>query len=103
MLALDQFAIQSLFSDESNLFVPDISKTVWDDLDYFGWIHPDGKKGFIALESPNDGRLKGVKLKRQKNRRVKSRSDMLISASDMPIICQTSIKNPRIKFQNSKP
>ena len=76
MLALDQFAIQSLFSDESNLFVPDISKTVWDDLDYFGWIHPEGKKGFIALESPNDGRLKGVKLQRQKNRRVKPRSEM---------------------------
>mgnify|MGYP001207230674 FL=1 len=71
MLALDQFSIQSLFSDERNLFVPDISATVWEDLDYFGWIHPDGKSGFIALESPNDGRIKGVKLQRQNNRQNK--------------------------------
>ena len=76
MRALDELLIQSLFSDETNVFLPDISDTVWEDLDYFGWIHPDGRSGFIALESPNDGKLKGVKLHRQKNLKIKPRSEM---------------------------
>ena len=76
MMALNHFSIQSLFSEETNFFLPDLSNMVWDDLDYFGWIHPDGHTGFIALESPNDGQLKGVKLQRQKNRMVKRRSEM---------------------------
>ncbi len=76
MLALDQFSIQSLFSDEKYFFVPDISKTVWEELDYFGWVHPDGKSGFIALESPKDGSVKGVKLQRQNNRQRNPRSEM---------------------------
>ena len=76
MRALDDLLIQSLFSDETDVFLPDISETVWEDLDYFGWIHPDGQSGFIALESPNDGKLKGVKLQRQKNRKIRLRSEM---------------------------
>ena len=76
MVALDPLLIQSLFSEETNLYVPDISNTVWDDLEYFGWIHPNGTSGFIAIESPNDGKLKGVKLQREKNRRVRRRSEM---------------------------
>ena len=74
MRALDDLLIQSLFSDETDVFLPDISETVWEDLDYFGWIHPDGRSGFIALESPNDGKLKGVKLQRQKNLKIKPKS-----------------------------
>ena len=76
MRALDDLLIQSLFSDETDVFLPDISETVWEDLDYFGWIHQDGRSGFIALESPNDGKLKGVKLQRQKNLKIKPRSEM---------------------------
>ena len=54
-----------------NLSVPDISKRFGRTLiTLVGYIRTV-TSGFIALESPNDGKLKGVKLQRQKNRKIK--------------------------------
>ena len=59
-----------------DLYVPDLSVIKWDALDYLGWVHPSGHLGFVVLKSPNDGRLRGVTLRRSSRRPRKPRMEM---------------------------
>ena len=48
----------------------------WQHRDYLGWVHPSGHLGYLALVSPNSGRLCGVVLKRQRRGSGGFRLDM---------------------------
>ena len=77
MLALNNTAIKLLFLTEQNLYIPDLTAIVWSNLDYLGWIHPSGTLGYVAFESPVDGRLRGVKLTRtRRSESVRVRMEM---------------------------
>ncbi|XOV90324.1 MAG: FBP domain-containing protein [Pseudomonadota bacterium] len=46
--------------------MPDLNLLPWSNLDYLGWVHPGGHLGYLVVLSPNDGRLKGVILRRSR-------------------------------------
>jgi len=43
-------------------------------LDYFGWIHPNGQIGYMAM--PVQGQLRGLKLRRMVNHAARPRTHM---------------------------
>ncbi len=78
MQALSREEILSAFPDnEEDLVVPDyLSDLPWDSLDYLGWVHPSGHLGYVVLESPNDGSIRGIKMRRARRRSKKNRMEM---------------------------
>lgn len=46
--------------EQKDLRIPDLSKTDWKNLDYFGWRHPSGHLGYIIYEYL--GNLRGLVL-----------------------------------------
>jgi len=68
--------IRSLFPDlsSSELGIPDLTPVDWGVLDYFGWIHPAGHKGFVVLPGPE--RLFSLSLRRSINHSAKPRTRM---------------------------
>ncbi|MBL6692163.1 MAG: FBP domain-containing protein [Pseudomonadales bacterium] len=77
MLMLTREEIVASFQgDDEDLVVPDLSDVPWDDLDYFGWVHPAGHIGFVVLQSPNDGQIRGVRMRRSTRNARKPRMEM---------------------------
>tara|TARA_B100000497_G_scaffold95971_1_gene107738 strand:- start:114 stop:584 length:471 start_codon:yes stop_codon:yes gene_type:complete len=68
--------LQGCFTPEDDVWFPDLAKIVWQDLDFLGWVHPSGHLAYIVAQSPNDGALKGVVLRRFERPRSRVRLDM---------------------------
>ena len=64
MDVLTEPELKACFKDEDDIWFPDLSVIEWADLDFLGWVHPSGHLGYIATRSPNDGRLRGIVLRR---------------------------------------
>ena len=65
MEPVSESEIRAAFDGQINeVFVPDLETVSWDLLDYLGWVHPNGRIGYIVLVSPLDGSLKGTRLQR---------------------------------------
>ena len=62
--------------DEEDLCLPELGQVEWESLDYLGWVHPAGHLGFIVLQSPNDGSLRGIRLNRSHRSSRKRRMEM---------------------------
>lgn len=73
--AFDQSAVKRLRLD-ADLHLPDLSTLSWADLDYLGWVHPAGHLGFVVLQSPHSGELRGVILNRSRRAYKKPRLEM---------------------------
>jgi hypothetical protein len=76
MRALNRQEVVDAFDDVDDLTLPVLSEINWVELDYLGWIHPAGHLGFVVLESPNDGRLRGIRLHRSRRNARKPRLEM---------------------------
>lgn len=77
MEALQREHIIAAFADlDEDLYIPNLSEVPWEDLDYFGWVHPSGHLGYLVLESPNDGAWKGVLLNRATRKSRRPRMEM---------------------------
>ncbi len=77
MQALEYEEIAAAFEGKNDdLNVPDLTTVPWDNLDYFGWVHPSGHLGFVVLQSPNDGQIRGIRLSRMKRNAKKPRMEM---------------------------
>ena len=76
MLALNREQIAAAFDEGEVLHVPDLENVQWPSLDYFGWVHPSGHLGFVVLQSPNDGRSRGIRMSRAKRSAKKPRMEM---------------------------
>ena len=69
--------LKTSFEDfDEEIWMPDLGKVNWKDLDYFGWVHPSGHLGYIALLSPNSGKLCGSVLRRIERPIGRRRADM---------------------------
>ncbi len=64
------------FTDQTDLLLPDLDQVDWESLDYLGWVHPMGHLGFIVLQSPNDGSIRGIRMNRNPRRSRKRRVEM---------------------------
>ena len=76
MEPLKREEILASFEEQEDLFVPDLAAVPWDVLDYYGWVHPAGHLGFLVLQSPNDGSIRGVRLRRSQRQSRKPRMEM---------------------------
>ena len=76
MYALDTEDILEAFQDEEDLCLPDLEEVPWEDLDYLGWVHPSGHLGYVVLQSPNDGEIKGIRLSRSQRPAGRPRLEM---------------------------
>lgn len=76
MEPLKREEILASFEEQEDLFVPDLAAVPWDVLDYYGWVHPVGHLGFLVLQSPNDGSIRGVRLRRSQRQSRKPRMEM---------------------------
>ena len=68
--------LQDCFTPEDDVWFPDLAKIAWQDLDFLGWVHPSGHLAYIVAQSPNDGALKGVVLRRFERPTSRVRLDM---------------------------
>lgn len=73
MLPLDREQLTAAFDADEDLHIPDLKDVHWSVLDYFGWVHPSGHLGFVVLQSPNDGQLRGIRMTREKRRAKKTK------------------------------
>jgi hypothetical protein len=64
MQALEHEEVVAAFQRKDDLYIPDLESIRWADLDYLGWVHPSGHLGFVVLQSPNSGDLRGVRMRR---------------------------------------
>ena len=76
MRSLNRDEIVTAFPGEDDIHVPGLSEIDWQVHDYLGWVHPAGHLGFVVLESPNDGRLRGIKMRRSRRAPKKPRMEM---------------------------
>jgi hypothetical protein len=76
MDVLTEPELKACFKDEDDIWFPDLSVIEWADLDFLGWVHPSGHLGYIATRSPNDGRLRGIVLRRFERPTRRVRLDM---------------------------
>ena len=76
MDTLERSEIRKLFPGllSSELGMPDLQPVDWGVLDYFGWVHPSGHKGFVII--PAGDRLFSMSLRRSINYDAKPRSRM---------------------------
>ena len=56
--------IIAVFGASKHLVLPNLKHIDWDVVDYLGWVHPSGHRGFLVHESPLDGRIRGTTLHR---------------------------------------
>jgi hypothetical protein len=67
--------VQALFPDHDHAWgLPDLRAVDWGVLDYFGWIHPSGHRGYVIM--PIDSMLRGLSLRRMPNHSAKPRTHM---------------------------
>lgn len=66
MHALSEAEIQAAFTHEATdeIPLPNLHELPWEDLDFLGWIHPQGHLGYLVVISPEDGRVKGAVMRR---------------------------------------
>lgn len=65
MEPVSETEIRAAFEGQAGeVYIPDLSEVSWDLLDFLGWLHPNGRVGYIVLVSPVDGSLKGTLLQR---------------------------------------
>ena len=76
MLQISREEVIAAFDDTDDLQIPDLDAIDWDVLDYLGWVHPAGHLGFVVLQSPNTGELRGVRLHRSVRKARKPRLEM---------------------------
>ena len=76
MDTLKRSEIRKLFPGllSSELGMPDLQPVDWGVLDYFGWMHPSGHKGFVVI--PASGMLFSMSLRRSFNHNAKPRTRM---------------------------
>jgi hypothetical protein len=76
MESIERADIRKLFPELSNaeLGLPDLKPIDWGVLDYFGWIHPSGHKGFVIL--PRGDGLFSLSLSRSIRHDGKARTRM---------------------------
>ena len=68
--------LREIFSSNKKheLGVPKLEHVDWGILDYFGWVHPSGHRGFVIM--PVQGELHGLKLRRMLNHSARPRTHM---------------------------
>ena len=67
MEPVSETEILSAFGNQVNeIPIPDLTIVDWEALDYLGWIHPKGHLGYIILQSPLDGSVRGALLQRSR-------------------------------------
>ena len=73
---LQRSEIRKLFPGllSSELGMPDLAPVDWGVLDYFGWLHPSGHKGFVVL--PVNTKFYAMSLRRSVNHDAKPRTRM---------------------------
>lgn len=76
MLALTRQQIVSAFDPDADLQLPEIDIIQWENLDYLGWVHSAGHLGYVVLQSPKDGELKGITLSRRHRAASRPRMEM---------------------------
>ena len=77
MEPLTRSQIQGLFSKEKHKpNVPGLSNVDWGVLDYFGWVHPDGQRGYVVTPLANGDDLRGILLRRAASDASKPRFEM---------------------------
>ena len=76
MLPLTRDEIADAFEGQRDLYIPDVITIAWDLLDYFGWVHPSGHQGYVVLQSPNTGDVRGIRMNRSLRRSKKKRMEM---------------------------
>ncbi len=76
MYVLEREQVVASFEGNEELHVPELSGKQWHELDYLGWIHPSGHLGFVVLQSPTSGQLRGIRLSRSTRSSRKRRMEM---------------------------
>lgn len=76
MLPLTRDEIADAFEEDGDLFIPDVNSIEWEVLDYLGWIHPAGLLGYVVLQSPNTGDVRGIRMNRSVRSSRKRRMEM---------------------------
>ncbi len=74
MQAVSAEQIQELFPREKDLPLPDLASVDWGVLDYLGWIHPGGYRGYVVYQG--FGEPIGLKLNRIPARNIRQRAGM---------------------------
>ena len=64
------------FDDCVDLNIPDLTVIDWRSIDYLGWIHPTGHEGYVVLQSPNTGMIRGIRMNRSQRKTRRRRMEM---------------------------
>ena len=64
------------FDDSVDMIIPDLKVIDWQSIDYLGWIHPTGHEGYVVLQSPNTGVIRGIRMSRSQRETRKLRMEM---------------------------
>lgn len=65
MRPVSEEEIRELFSDEKETPpIPNLEYVDWGVLDYFGWIHPSGHRGYVIAPLADENDLRGIVLRR---------------------------------------
>ena len=75
-LPLTRNDIAGAFEEDKDLFIPDVNTIDWHLLDYLGWVHPSGHLGYVVLQSPNTGDVRGIRMNRSLRTSRKKRMEM---------------------------
>ncbi|MCB1644660.1 MAG: FBP domain-containing protein, partial [Pseudomonadales bacterium] len=68
--------IREIFAQEREKpVIPNLAPVDWGVLDYFGWIHPAGHRGYVVMPLAN-GELRGVILRRTQSSPRRPRYEM---------------------------
>ncbi len=77
MEPLTRRQILALFSEEKQKpLIPNLEAIDWGVLDYFGWVHPDGQRGYVVTPLASDDDLRGILLRRVASDSRKRRLEM---------------------------
>jgi hypothetical protein len=77
MRPVSEEEIRELFSDQKELPpIPDLEFVDWGVLDYFGWIHPSGHRGYVIMPLADDNDLRGMVLRRTVTQSSRPRMEM---------------------------
>ncbi len=69
--------IRDIFADEKEVPpIPNLEYVDWRVLDYFGWIHPSGHKGYVIAPLGDETELRGMVLRRAVTHTSKPRMEM---------------------------
>ena len=64
------------FDDSVDLIIPDLTAIDWQRIEYLGWVHPAGHEGYVVLQSPNTGAIRGIRMNRSERETRRRRMEM---------------------------